>query len=133
MVYGDLDGLRAYAMARGNSSLGEDADVSAALQRGSDYIRFFYAANSVRTPADSDLEAAAYEAAQIEAAKPGFFNQTYTPGEAKVLTEVKGIKWTVVGNGAGDGAMTPTSTIIEAILGPYTPRSAGLGIRSLGA
>lgn len=132
MIYGDLDGLRAHALARGYSAdLSDDAAASAALQRASDYIRFFYVERFVRTVDDQIVTDATYEAAQIEASSPGFFNRTFTPAEAKVLTEVKGIKWQIVGKN-GEGAMTPTSTIINAMLEIYTSRGVGFGIRSIG-
>jgi len=61
---------------------------------------------------------ASYEAAWIEAQKPGSLSRTYTPGEQKVLTEVKGIKWEVVGDASKEGAMRPISTTIEGMLAP---------------
>ena len=134
MAYGDLTGFREYASARGNAapSSASDVDASAALQRANGYIAYFYVGHFVTTPGNDTVVAAVYEAAQVELGKPGFFNKTYTPGEAKVLTEVKGIRWTVVGNAGADGAMTPTSTIIEAMLGKYVARGQGLGLRSVG-
>ena len=134
MVYGDLSGFRTYASARGNAvpASASDEDASAALQRASDYIAFFYVAHFVTTPSDDTLISAAYEAAQVELNEPGFFNKTFTPAEAKVLTEVKGIRWTPVGNAGGNEGFTPTSTIIEAMLGQYVARSRGLGMWSIG-
>ena len=132
--YGTLTTWRSYAAARGNQvpTAADDTTASQALQRGSDYIRHFYVAHFFSSPDDSLIEEAAYEAASIELSTPGFFNKTYTPGEAKVLTEVKGIKWTLIGDGTSDGAMTPTSTMIEAMLGLYTSRNdVLLGIRSV--
>jgi hypothetical protein len=35
-----------------------------------------------------------------------------------VLTEVKGIKWQVVGKPDGERAMVPISTVIEGLLAP---------------
>lgn len=61
---------------------------------------------------------ASYEAAWIEAISPGALATTYTPGKNKVLTEVKGIKWQVVGDAKNDQAMVLVSTEIEGILGP---------------
>jgi hypothetical protein len=129
-VYGTLDGWRAYATARGNSAP-QDADnavATAALVRGSDHVRFRYVANLLSgydltfTPPGYDLplvEEAAYIAAAIELAKPGFFSRTYTASEQKVLTEVKGIKWTVVGNADGTYASVPTSSTLDAMFEPY--------------
>lgn len=136
MLYGDLVGFRNYASARGNAApaAAGDADALSALQRASDYIRFFYVLSFISTAPDNTVTEATYEAAQIELGKPGFFSKTYSPGEAKVLVEVKGIRWERVGGNsqsAGE-AITPTSTIIEAMLGRYVGRGAGLGLRAIG-
>lgn len=66
----------------------------------------------------SRIEQATYQAAYLEAQKPSFLSTTYTPGTSKVLTEVKGIKWTVIGDASKDAAMVPVSTAVEAILAP---------------
>ncbi|WP_099867225.1 hypothetical protein [Pararhizobium haloflavum] len=64
------------------------------------------------------VEHAAYEAALIERRTPGFFSKTYTAAERKVLTQVKGIKWTVVGDAKGETVNVPMSTTIFGILAP---------------
>jgi hypothetical protein len=70
VTYGDLAGAKAYWAARGVDTPGEDAAILAALQRGSDYIRFHYVAEFV-TPAPDDVIAeAAYEAAKAEIDTP---------------------------------------------------------------
>ncbi len=61
---------------------------------------------------------ASYQAAWIEAGAAGTLATTYTPGTQKVLTEVKGIKWQVVGKPDGERAMVPISTVIEGLLAP---------------
>lgn len=61
---------------------------------------------------------ASYEAAFLTLSNPSIFATTYTPGTNKVLTEVKGIKWEVVGDASASGAMIPISTVIEGILAP---------------
>ncbi len=132
MIYGDTEGVKAYWTARGVGTLGDDLAISAALQRASDFIRFHYVAEFVALAPDDVIIEATYEAAKIEIDTPNFFNRTYTPAEAKVLTEVKGIKWEVVGKGR-EGAMTPVSTMIEARLGQYVARGRGLGLRALGS
>lgn len=134
MLYGDLSGFRSYAAGRGNSAPTDASDplAQAALQRASDYVEYFYVADFVAVPDEAIIVDAVYEAATVELAKPGLFNRTYTPGEAKVLTEAKGIRWTVVGDAAADGAMMPVSTIIEAMLGRYVGRNAGFGLRAIG-
>lgn len=134
--YGTIADWRIYATARGNAAPAQASDEEAgyALQRASDYIKRFYVQHFSYEPDDASLvEEATYEAASIELSNPGFFNKTYTPAESKVLTEVKGIKWTLVGGQASAGGMTPTSTIIEAMLGMYVNRDGKiLGIRSVG-
>lgn len=128
-AFGTLSGFRAYALARGDNAPTEASDglASAALMRGSDMVRLRYVANLcgydiASIPAGSDLpivEEAAYIAASLELATPGFFSKTYTAAESKVLTEVKGIKWTVVGKTEGAHAYMPSSSLIEALFGPY--------------
>lgn len=144
-MYGTLVGWRAYALARGNSAptAAEDALATAALMRGSDYIRFRYVANllpgydTTFTPLGSDLplvEEAAYIAASIELTTAGFFSKTYTESESKVLTGVGSIKWTVTGNASGTYAYLPTSSLIDAMFYPYvTDRDAdGFMLMSIG-
>jgi len=144
-MYGTIEGWRAYALARGDNAptAAENAAATAALVRASDYIRFRYAANLLPgygidyTPAGSDLplvEEAAYIAASYELATPGFFSKTYTAAEQKVLTEVKGIKWTVTGDSSKSYAAFPTSSLIDALFLPYiNDRDAsGFMFRSIG-
>lgn len=132
MSYGDVEGLRTYAEDRGGSDLGDDASVSTALVRANDYIEFFYVAHFASFPGEDVITKAVYEAARIEVNTPNFFNKSYTPSEAKVLTQVEGIKWERVGGVGGAEALMPTSTMIEAMLGQYTARHRGLGMRALG-
>lgn len=122
-MYGSLAGWRAYATARGDNAPTAAADpvAQAALVRASDHIQYRYVANLQPGYDDtlSVVEPATYEAAKIELAKPGFFSKTYTPSQQKVLTEVKGIKWTVVGEGSKTYGAQPTSTLIEAMFAPF--------------
>jgi hypothetical protein len=64
-------------------------------------------------------EEAAYIAANLELATPGFFSKTYTEAESKVLTGVGSIKWAVTGNAGGTYAYMPTSSLIDALFEPY--------------
>ncbi|MCY0150889.1 hypothetical protein OEG84_25115 [Hoeflea sp. G2-23] len=66
---------------------------------------------------------ASYEAAYLDAVKPGILSTTYTPAQQKVLTEVKGIKWTVVGESKGAQSAVMVSTKIEGLLAPLTGTS----------
>lgn len=129
-AYGTLAGFRAYALARGDNAptAASDALAEAALLRASDMIRLRYLPNMLPgygvdfTPVGSDLplvEEGAYIAASLELATPGFFSATYTAAQQKVLTEVKGIKWQVVGNASGTYAAMPVSTLIDALFWPY--------------
>lgn len=137
-MYGTLTAWRAYATARGDNAptAADDAVATAALVRASDYIKYKYVANLA--PAYDDtlpvVEEATYVAAALELAKPGFFSKTYTPAEQKVLTEVKGIKWTVVGDATASGASAPTSTLIDAMFSLYLLGVVGscFWIRSIG-
>lgn len=66
---------------------------------------------------------AAYFAAYLEGTTPGILTKTFTPSEQKVLTEVKGIKWTIIGDGKGDNASVMVSTTIEGLLYPLLSTS----------
>jgi hypothetical protein len=129
-MYGTLAGWRSYAAARGNEAPTDatDALATAALVRGSDHVRLRYVANLLPsygvdfTPAGHDLpltEEAAYIAASLELATPGFFAKTFTAAEQKVLTGVDSIKWTVTGDASGTYAAMPVSTSIAALFEPY--------------
>lgn len=130
MAYGTIAGWRAYATERGNNAptAASDADATAALVRASDYIRVRYAANLLPsydpvtfTPSGATMpltEEAAYIAASLELATPGFFSKTYTEAESKVLTGVGSVKWTVIGKG-GTYAYMPTSSLIDALFEPW--------------
>lgn len=61
---------------------------------------------------------ASYQAAWLEANTSGVLSKTYTPGTEKVLTEVKGIKWSVVGKMDGSRSYVPVSSVIEGLLAP---------------
>lgn len=115
-----------YAAARGDT-VADDADSAAALVRAQDYIAYHYANRFGSAVAvDEDiLDAAVYEAAKLELATPGFWSKTYSPDQQKVLTEVKGIKWSVRGDASGPDAATPISTKIEGMLRPYMLTLAG--------
>ena len=127
-MYGTLTDWRAYATLRGNTAptAASDADATAALVRASDYIRTRYVMRFSASYDGTSPEVieATYIAASLDLASPGIWATTYTPSQAKVLTEVKGIKWTPIGSTAGimtDGdAMLPTSPAIDALLTPLT-------------
>jgi hypothetical protein len=65
---------------------------------------------------------ASYQAAYAEAVSPGSLSPTYTPGTNKVLTEVKGIKWEVVGDASKPGSMIPVIAAVEGLLAPFLLR-----------
>lgn len=58
------------------------------------------------------------EAALRELATPGVLSPDVTPGTAKVLTEVKGIKWTPLRAAAGAEDMSLTITAVDRALAP---------------
>lgn len=129
-MYGALANWRAYATARGNNapSSASDADAEAALTRASDMVRLRYVANllpgydATLQPDGYDyplVEEAAYIAASLELATPGFFSKAYTPAEQKVLTGVQSIRWTVTGDASKKYAAMPTSSLIDAMFEPY--------------
>lgn len=129
-MYGTIESWRAYATARGDNAptAASSGDATAALTRASDMIRLRYLPNLLAgygvdfIPTGSDLplvEEASYIAASFELATPGFFSRTYTEAEQKVLTEVKGIKWTVTGSTSGVYSSMPSSSLIDAMFWPY--------------
>ena len=145
-MYGSIAGWRAYATARGDSAPdgASDPTATAALVRGSDMIRLRYVANLLPgygvdfVPPGSDLplvEQGAYIAASLELASPGFFSKTYTASEQKVLTEVKGIKWSLTGDASSTYSAMPLSTLIEALFEPYIldRDAAGFMLASVGS
>lgn len=141
-MYGTLAGWRAWAEDRGDSAPtnATDADATAALVRASDYIEFAYVGRFV-APYDGtspNVEPATYVAASFELATPGFFSKTFTPAQQKVLTGVGSVKWTAVkaDSNARIGILaSPTSTLVEAMLGPYLPVESGVApfMKAIGA
>lgn len=135
-MYGTISDWRAYATARGFSAPGDASDTlaTAALIRASDYIKYTYVQHFTSGYDDTleVVEFAAYEAALLELETPGFFTASFTPAEQKVLTEVKGIKWTVVGGAEGAEGATPVSTKVDAMLAHMVGKNRGIGIMSVG-
>lgn len=113
-----VEGWIAYAALRGDT-VADDADSAAALVRGGDYIDRYYLNRVTSSVPDLVVDEATYEAAKLELATLGFFSKTFTASQQKVLTEVKGIRWTPVGSASGAEAATPVSTTIEAMFYPY--------------
>tara|TARA_R110002167_G_scaffold42512_13_gene129159 strand:+ start:3168 stop:3647 length:480 start_codon:yes stop_codon:yes gene_type:complete len=80
--------------------------------------------NTISTTAiPSRIVEASYFAAYLEGNTPGILSATFTPAQQKVLTEVKGIKWTVVGDASGDRAAFMVSTAIDGMLYPLVGTS----------
>lgn len=123
-MYGSVAEWITYAAARGDTVV-DNAGATAALVRASDYIQFFYVErfSSAYDATDADIaaviEKATYEAAKLELATPGFFTKSYTPAQAKVLTKVDTIEWTVSGAESGPDSVTPVSSKIDAMLARY--------------
>lgn len=121
-MYGTVEDWIDYAADRG-LTVADDAASAQALVRASDYIRTRYVLRFLADYDDTapEVEEATYIAAAFELETPGFWAKIYTPSQTKVLTEVKGIKWTPVGSGKADADdMLPTSPAIEALLVPLT-------------
>lgn len=143
--YGDDSGLTDWLSANGYTLPDGHASEAVLRQRGSAYIDNTYGLRFPGTPSGGATQErswprtgavdrwgnelasgtvptrvveASYEAAYLEASTPGILTTTYTPGTNKVLTEVNGIKWTVVGDAKGVDAMVMISTAIEGLLGP---------------
>lgn len=120
-------GWIAYAALRGDT-VADDADSATALVRAQDYIQHRYLNRLLPGLDAGSLEVAdpaTYEAAKLELATPGFWNKTFSSDQQKVLTEVKGIKWTVRGDASGTEGATPTSTLIDAMFAPFVTNREG--------
>lgn len=144
--YASLAEANAYHTARGNAGwAGSDADKEAALIRATQWldgrygdqwpgIRWklraqaldwprVYATDRNGTTINGDtippeVVKATCEAALRELTAPGSLSPDLTPGTAKVLTEVKGIRWTPLRASAGASDMTPTLTAVDRALSP---------------
>lgn len=127
MLYGTVADWITYAAARGLTVVDEPASEQA-LQRASDYIRTRYVLRFLPEydGTEDEVEEATYIAAAFELSDPGFWAKTFTPSQVKVLTEVKGIKWTPIeGNnvtGTNVDEQLPVSPVIESLLVPMTRR-----------
>ena len=126
----------AYCTARGIADwTGVDADKSAALRRGQDYIigryndRWTYMEPSLdnyvwverrwnnETPPNA-VKYAVIEAGLRELKVPFSLSPDFVMADKKVLTEVKGIKWTHLG-ASGAASNRPTITAIDLLLAGY--------------
>lgn len=121
-IYSTIADWRAYALARGNSAPidASDGDASAALQRGSDYIRTRYVLPLRLSGDAANVIEATHIAAGYELTTPGFWTTTFTPAQAKVLTGVDSIRWTPQANAGMDkgyNAQLPVSPAIDALFG----------------
>lgn len=120
----------AYFAERGNAKWAamSEAERQAALVRGADYIRLFYAPRLLAETPDEVIAEAEIIAAGYEAGTSGFFSTSYTPGQRKILTEVKGIKWSVVPeSGSSGGWKAPVVGAIDALLAPWLASGAAGG------
>lgn len=138
-MIGTIADWRAYATERGDNSptAASDSLATAALVRASDYITYTYVARFLPGYDETvpEVEFAAYEAATLELATPGFWSKTYTPSQQKVMTGFAAIKWTPVeGADSADAYVnaTPTSTKIAAMLAKYLPGKFMVGLKSIG-
>ena len=131
-LYGTIADWRSYALARGDNTPTEasDANATAALQRASDYIRTRYVLRLGLSATDANVIEATYIAAPFELATVGFWSRTFTPGQAKTLTGVKGITWTVSAEASrqmGYDAQLPVSPAIDALFGGTSNTGLFLG------
>jgi hypothetical protein len=109
----------AYIESRGliGWPVASDAETQA-LRRGQDYIAREYNARWLDEWEDAPdvVQFAIFEAALREAIAPGVLAPVVTLGQAKVLTEVSGIKWTPLQERASVGDMKPTLTVVDGLL-----------------
>lgn len=143
--YGDESAFAAWLIANGYTLPVGALSPAVLLQRGSAYIDGLYGPRFTGVPTGgiaqerawprtdacahgvaigstvipSMVVEASYFAAYAEALHPGSLSTTYTPGMSKVLTEVKGIKWEVVGDASAPGSMIPVLSAVEGLLAPF--------------
>ncbi|MGB0854658.1 MAG: hypothetical protein ACPGSI_15295 [Pikeienuella sp.] len=114
-TYGNVTDLIAYQALRG-TTVANDTATAASHQRASDYIRTRFAIRLGLAADDVAVIEATYIAAGYDLAAPGFWQKTFTPAEAKVLTQTGKIRWTpLAGRASGSDAQLPTSPAIEAL------------------
>jgi hypothetical protein len=122
-IAGTVADWQTYAAARGQTVNNSTNEISA-LQRAKDYIRTRYVIRFLDEydGSEPEVEEAVYIAAGLEMDNPGFWSQTFTPSQAKVLTKVEGIQWTPIQSAGLGGAadMQPVSPMIDALLLPLT-------------
>ena len=111
----------AYCTGRGLSAwTGDNATKAAALRRGQDYIAGVYNTRWLAafddTTAPNVVKFAITEAAVRELKVPGSLTPDITLGREKVLTEVKGIKWTPIKADAKLADLSPVLTAIRNLL-----------------
>lgn len=109
----------AYVAARALSGWPDvEADKTAALRRGQDYIAREYNGRWVEewTEAPEVVQNAICEAALVEAANVGALSPVVKEADAKVLTEVKGIRWERIPGRGGVEGMRPRLLHVEALL-----------------
>lgn len=118
----------AYATARGITAWAGSGKAEA-MRRGQDYIAGRYNTKWIsdfdNAAAPTEVKYAIAEAAIRELAAPGSLAPDLTLGTAKVLTEVKGIKWTPVKSDAKLDDLRPTLTVIDGLLYGLVSRYAG--------
>ena len=125
MAYGSVAAWQLFADERGQPLPDDNPPGRAALARASDYIRRTYVLPYALDPHHELVEEATYIAAQFELESPGFFGKAYTPKDRKVLTEAKGIKWSVL-PGASANDPRPTIPAINDMLLSIRRRSKKL-------
>lgn len=134
----------AYATSRGASDwTGDTTAKTAALRRGQDYIagkynqRWTYQEPSLGvwvyrswldTTAPDAVKYAIIEAAIREIKTPFCLTPDIVTGSAKVLTEVKGIKWQAMGNGTAQ-SFRPVIESIALMLAGYAQGSGTINLQ----
>ena len=138
-MYGTIQGWADYVAGRGISDVSVNDSALPALVRASDYIKYHYVVNFVPGVADSipEVELATYEAACLEALKPGVFSKQYTPSEAKILMQMDVLRWEKVAQSALDtpdqSPMVPVHTKVDSYLRRYLRPKRGPMILSVGS
>lgn len=121
-----------YETARGNNapSEAEEPLASAAYLRGEDYVRIKYLTGSYDLEETDEAVVEAIKiAATFELSTPGFWSTTYTPAQAKVLTGLGSLRWTINGENNTSADHEPVSPRIEALLS-YGKRGTGIMVLS---
>ena len=124
-MYGSVEEAASYHEARGNTAWAalDDDEAAQKLTRATDYIVALLSMRDATPIPEEDaplaIQYATYQAAWQELVNPGVLSPAFPSDKRKVLTEVQGVKWTLLQGASGSSQLWPEFPIIEGLLRPY--------------